>query len=167
MDADDEGTVPAPRLDDVVRLHQGLVVLAAALLGASALGVVFAVGDVGRAHEAGVAGPGLLVWLARLVTGAVAWLALCPVLLAVPRLLGLPEGDRERRWATGVLWGAALVGATLAVVAVLGFALAFLPDSGPFTEGRVPATEHASILGTALVSAAAAALAFTALGRDA
>lgn len=164
-DEDLDGRVAEVRAADVVRLHQGLVVLAGALLVAAALAVVFAVGDLARVRDAGLRGPGLLVWLARLVTGSVAWLVLPAVLLAVPRLLRLPEADREHRWSTAILWATAGLGAVLAVTEVLGFSLGLVLDDDPYAEGRLSLTESLAVLGTGLVAAATAALALSAVVR--
>lgn len=162
---DIEVRVPPIRVDDIVRLHQGLVVLAGALLVATILGVVFALGDLGRVRNAGLVGAGLVVWLARLVTGAVAWLVLSAVLLAVPRVLRLPEGEREGRWATGLLWVVAVLGAALAVTEVVGFALGLGLEDDVYTEGRLPVTESLAVLGSGLVAAATGALAFIAVAK--
>lgn len=132
------------------RLHQGLVVLAGALLAASYLATAAAVADV--AHL-----PDPLVWLARLVSGAVAWLVLCPVLVGVPRMLGLGEAPDVSRWASATLWGAAVLGAALAVVEVVGAALGFVSSV------EVDAGDRLTMVGTALVAAAVAGLAFAAL----
>lgn len=151
----------APRPADLVRAHQGLVVLGGALLLAAAMGALVAVSETGRARQAGVRGPDLVTWTARLVTEAVAWLVPVPVLVGVPRLLRLPEGERERRWASRVLVGTAVLGAGLAVLDVVAFALAIVGGSDR------AATEPAAVLATGVVAAAVAGLASTALSRDA
>lgn len=166
MEAEDDGErLMTVRVDDVVRLHQGLVGLAGALLAASALAVVFALGDLARVRASGLDGPGLIVWLGRLATGSVAWLVVSVILVAVPRLLRLPEAERERRWATGLLWAIGVLGAALAVTELLGFGLGLVVDSSPYTEGAASVTESLAVLGTALVATATAALAFSALVR--
>ncbi|HVF74071.1 MAG TPA: hypothetical protein VM938_03405 [Acidimicrobiales bacterium] len=148
------------RANELVRLHQGLVVLAGSLLAASALGVVSAFAELGRFTDGGLSAPGRVVWFGRFVSGSVAWLVLCPVLVGVPRLLGLPEAARERRWATGILWGATALGAAFAVAELIGYALSFLPDS------TVSPTQGAGMVGLGLIAAATAAFAYSAVAKQ-
>lgn len=133
------------------RLHQGLVVLAGALLVASALGAAACI-----ARAAGL--PDSAVLAAGVLPGAVMWLVACPVLVGVPRMLGLAEAPDAGRWATLVLWAAGVLGALFAVVEVVGFGVSFVSS----TVG-VTLWDRLAMWGTAMVAAAVAAFAFAAV----